>query len=175
MAEAAPLIKWNALAAETRAALAGKLSGLYGWSVENEIFDALEPERQQALLLLMRRFQELSLWDTVRRITNVYGRGGVGMDFEAWPLLRATLRRRRNFTSLMAGHRNNQGGFREKRANAGPSLHVVMVAVERAQWAAHFDHYNPVQSLSSFWRHIYYESFRGKLPGWRDVGGPLLS
>ena len=132
-------------------------------------------ERQQALLLLLRRFLELRLWEAVRTITNIYGEGGVGIEFVAWPVLRSTLERRRGFSRLLAGHRNNQGGFRERRKQPGPSLHVVMVATEERYWAAHFDRYNPLFSPLEAWRHIYREGIRGELPSWYEIGGPVTS
>jgi hypothetical protein len=42
-------------------------------------------DKQQAMMLLVDRLQTKGLWHLVKRITNVYGEGGVGMQFEAWP------------------------------------------------------------------------------------------
>lgn len=169
----APLLTWSHLREDTRAALSGKLNGLFGWLRTDEVFDSLAVNRQQALLLLLRRCQELRLWDTVRLISNIYGEGGVGIEFVAWPLLRSTLERRRGFTRLLAGHRNNEGGFRERKKTPGPALHVVMVENANHLWAAHFDLYDPLSSVVNLWRHIYREGWRRELPGWRQIGGPL--
>jgi hypothetical protein len=166
-------LKWNELAENTQAALGGKLDGLFGWSRTDEVFESLAVDRQQALLLLLRRLCSLKLWDAVRSVTNVYGEGGVGIDFIAWPLLRTTLERRRDFTKLLAGHRNNEGGFRERRKVTGPALHVVMVEMTSNRWATHFDRYDPLSSLLNLWRHLYREGWRRELPGWRDIGGPV--
>ena len=168
-----PLLTWRELHANTRAALDGKLDGLFGWSRTNEVFDSLAVNRQQALLLLLRRLQDRQLWDAVRLITNVYGEGGVGIEFTAWPGLRANLTRRRDFTSLMAGHRNNEGGFRERRRGGGPALHVVMVEMAQRRWATHFDLYDPLASLGELWRHIYLEGWRYQVPSWQQIGGPV--
>lgn len=170
--EAAKL-DWLALSEDTRAALSGKLDGLFGWPRTDEVFESLAVERQQALLLILRRLCNLKLWDAVRSVTNVYGEGGVGIDFTAWPMLRTELERRRDSTRLLAGHRNNEGGFRESKQLSGPALHVVMVETASQRWAAHFDLYDPLSSLLNLWRHIYREGWRRELPGWRDIGGPL--
>jgi len=169
----APLLTWSHLHEDNRAALSGKLDGLFGWSHSEAAFESLAVNRQQALLLLLRRFRELKLWDTVRLITNVYGEGGVGMEFIAWPFLRITLEGRRGFTALLAGHRNNEGGFRERKQLPGPALHVVMVERAKNRWAAHFDLYDPLSSVLDLWRHIYLEGWRQKLPSWRQIGGPF--
>lgn len=169
----APLLNWRDLHESTRSALGGKLDGLFGWSRTEDVFQSLAASRQQALLLLLRRLQSLNLWDAVHNITNVYGEGGVGIDFIAWPLLRSRLKRRRDFTSLLAGHRNNEGGFRERKKLSGPALHIVMVETAHCRWAAHFDLYDPLSSVRDLWRHIYLEGWRREVPGWRDIGGPL--
>ena len=166
-------LTWENLADSTRDALAGKLCGLYGGSNDQQVFDSLASDRQQALLLLNQRFVELRLWQAVRSVTNIYGIGGVGMDLVAWPMLRALLGRRRDFTTAYAGHRNNEGGFRERRKERGPSLHIVMVSIAESRWAAHFDLYNPLFSPLEAWRHIYHEGLRHRLPTWRQIGGPL--
>jgi len=166
------LLTWVQLQTSTKAALSGKLNGLFGWPRTDEVFDSLEVNRQQALLLLLRRLQDCNLWEYVRVISNVYGEGGVGIEFTAWPGLRAALSRRRNFTGRLAGHRNNEGGFRERRKD-GPVLHVVMVEMAERRWAAHFDFYDPLSGPSGLWRHIYRESWRRELPSWHHIGGPI--
>jgi hypothetical protein len=169
----APVLTWIHLNESTRFALSGKLDGLFGWSRTEEAFDSLAASRQQALLLLLSRFRKVKLWDAVRNITNVYGEGGVGVEFIAWPILRSALDRRRDFTKLLAGHRNNEGGFRERKKAAGPALHIVMVETVINRWAAHFDLYDPLLSITNLWRHIYREGWRREHPGWREIGGPL--
>ncbi|MCU1264167.1 MAG: hypothetical protein JWM21_485 [Acidobacteria bacterium] len=171
---AVPPLNWSELSVDSRAALSGKLDGLFGWSRTDEVFETLAANRQQALLLVLRRLQSVRLWDAVRRVTNVYGKGGVGLDFIAWPVLRSTLERRRGFTRLLGGHRNNEGGYRERKKIAGPALHLVMVETAAHRWAAHFDLYDPLSSLLNLWRHLYHEGWRRELPGWQDIGGPVL-
>ena len=169
----ATVLTWAHLNQSTRFALSGKLDGLFGWSRTDEAFESLGVTRQQALLLLLNRFRKVKLWDAVRNITNVYGEWGVGIDFIAWPVLQSTLGRRRDFTKLLAGHRNNEGGFRERKKVAGPALHIVMVETAISRWAAHFDLYDPLLSMMNLWRHIYREGWRRELPGWREIGAPL--
>ena len=169
-----PLLTWRQLSEDTRAALRGKLDGLFDWPRTDEVFDSLAVNRQQALLLLHRRFEERRLWDSVRLITNVYGEGGVGIEFKAWPFLYSNLKGRRDFTSLMAGHRNNEGGFRERRKSTGSALHIVMVKRAENHWAAHFDLYDPLSSIGDLWRHIYLEGWRHQVPRWQQIGGPVL-
>jgi hypothetical protein len=166
-------LSWSELSITNRTALGGKLDGLFGWSRTSEVFDALAAERQQALLLLLRRLRSLTLWDAVRAITNVYGERGVGVDFIAWPELRSRLERRRDLTRFLAGHRDNEGGFRERKRTSGPALHLVMVEQAASRWAAHFDLYDPLSSLLNLWRHLYREGWRRQLPHWQDIGGPL--
>jgi hypothetical protein len=164
------ILSWSDLAGETRMALEGKLKGLFGWQREDEIFDSLSVDKQQALLILLKRFQELGLWDAVRRVTNVYGEGGVGMDFAAWPVLRSRLDSRRDFTRRFAAHRNNSGGFLEWRKGGKPTLHLVYLDGGERRWAAHFDLYNPFASPLNALRHLYHEKLRGELPNWRQIG-----
>ena len=167
------LLTWRQLNENTRAALSGKLDELFGWPATSEVFESLAVDRQQALLQILRRFQQLKFWEAVRRITNVYGEGGVGIEFSSWPILRSTLERRRDFTGLLAGHRNNDGGFRERKKQPGPALHIVMVKKEANLWAAHFDLYDPLRSLGDLWRHIYREGWRHEVPNWYQISAPL--
>jgi hypothetical protein len=169
MAAEPSLLKWRDLSDDTRAALSGKLAGLFGWAETNSVFESLAVERQQALLLILQRMQELRLWDSVHFVTNVYGEGGVGINFVSWPNLRSILTRRADFTTRLAGHRNNEGGFRERKKKSGPALHMVIVKREGNLWAAHFDLYDPLLSVKDFWRHIYRESWRRQLPNWRQI------
>ena len=166
-------LSWRELNADARAALQGKLEGLYGHERDESAFDALAVDKQQALLILVRRLRELKLWDTVRRVENVSGEGGTGMNFAAWPLLESTLRRRKDFTSWFATHGDTAGGFLE-RGKALAALHILYVEDgERRSWAAHFDLYNPWASPASAWRHLLHEKLRHETPGWRAIRAAL--
>jgi hypothetical protein len=164
---------WADLDQETRAALDGKLDGLYGYGPTPVAFDSIPVDKQQALLLLMRRLIALKLWDAVRRIDNVYGEGGVGMYFTAWPFLNSALRSRKDFTSLLARHSDNSGGFLEKsRVNA--TLHFLYIdqtGPERGErhWHVHFDLHGPWGSPLSTARHLWREKFRAQHPNWRVI------
>ena len=80
-----PRLSWPQLAAETRVALGRTLECLYERHDPSAAFDALAVDKQQALLLFVRRLGQLELWSAVRRVVNVYGQGSVGIDFEASP------------------------------------------------------------------------------------------
>jgi hypothetical protein len=163
---------WRELREETRHALAGKLVGLYGLERDEYAFDALPEDKQQALLMLARRLGELDLWEPVRRIENVYGEGGVGMSFQAWPVLVSTLRRRDDFTTLFASHSDNTGGFLE-RGRTRASLHFLYVDGVVRKWAVHFDLYNPWSSPLNAWRHFLHEKIRGETPDWKAISDAL--
>lgn len=167
-------LRWRELTEETRVALNRRLEGLYGAARDEEGFDALAFDKQQALLILMRRFIELKLWETVRRVENVYGEGGVGMNFDAWPMLHSALERRRGFTSRFANHGDTTGGFIERGVGRA-SLHLLYVDKEGEQrrWAAHFDLYNPWASPANAWRHLLNEKFRHYTPDWRAIGASI--
>lgn len=162
-------LRWGKLPETVRAALERKLEGLYGGSGDEAVFDALAVDKQQALLILVRRFLNLKLWDAVRRIENVYGEGGVGMNFIAWPYLESTLRRRENFTTWFAKHHNTTKGFIE-RGTGRASLHILY-SDDRATrgWEAHFDLYNPWSSPLNAWRHLLHEKMRRETPDWRII------
>ena len=117
---------WDELDEVTRAALDNKLDALYGYERSAAAFESIPVEKQQALLKIMRRLAALNLWSAVRRIDNLYGEGGVGMYFMAWPFLGSTLRRRRDFTRWFARHRDNSGGFLEK-TQPMASLHFLYI------------------------------------------------
>ena len=166
-------LRWRELPRATQWALYRKLEGLYGNARDEDAFDSLAVDKQQALLILTRRLIELDLWPIVRRVGNVYGEGGVGMDFEAWPLLLSTLRRSRNFTSRFANHGNTTGGFIERGVGRA-SLHVLYVDKDKERrWAAHFDLYNPWASPVNAWRHLLEEKIRGYTPDWRAIGASI--
>ncbi len=83
-------VRWWDLPYETREGLSGKLSGLWGAATDEMAFDALTIDKQQALLIILSRLQAKNLWPFVRKINNVYGEGGVGIGFDAWPGLKST-------------------------------------------------------------------------------------
>jgi len=163
-------LTWADLDAETRENLDSKLDGLYGFGSTPNAFSTIAIDKQQALLLLMRRLVALKLWDAVRLIDNVYGEGGVGIYFSAWPYLWSTLQRRKDFTRFFARHPHNSGGFLEKsRLNA--SLHFLYIddgGPER-HWHVHFDLYGPWGSPLTTARHLLREKFMARHPSWRDI------
>ncbi|HEY0079038.1 MAG TPA: hypothetical protein VGB73_10360 [Pyrinomonadaceae bacterium] len=161
--------KWRELSPEIRAALARKLDGLYGAECDERAFDGLAVDKQQALLIFARRMERLKLWGAVERVENVYGTGGVGMNFRARPLLASVLRLREDFSALWAAHAGTSGGFRERR-RARATLHFLYTGDEpRRVWTVHFDLYNPLASLVGAWRHFYHESLRSSTPDWRAI------
>lgn len=167
------VLTWRELSAATRHALDQRLIGLYERETDESAFDALALDKQQALLILLRRFRELKLWETVRRVENVYGLGGVGMNFAVWPFIKSTLERRADFTSWFARHRDTTGGWIERGVGRA-SLHVLYVDKDgERRWAAHFDLYNPWASPMNAWRHLLNEKFRHYTPDWRAIGSSL--
>lgn len=167
-------LRWHELSDHARALLEGKLRGLYGLGTDAAAFDNLETDKQQALLLVAGRLDELRLWETVRRVENVYGTNGVGMNFEAWPELASRLRSRNDFTRRFARHKGNAGGFLE-RGRALATIHFLYRenrAGER-RWAVHFDLYNPLFSPRGAWRHLLREKVGGLTPDWRMVRAAL--
>ncbi len=165
-------LRWRRLPVEMRRALEHRLEGLYGHRQDEAAFDSLQVDKQQSLLLVARRFQELGLWGDVRRVENVYGLGGVGMDFAARPALKTKLSRDKNFTTRFAGHHNTSGGFIERRRRRA-SLHILFVENGECRWAAHFDLYNPLAWPLNTWRHLLYEKICGITPDWRAIGDEL--
>jgi hypothetical protein len=163
---------WRDLREETRLALARKLEGLYGHERDETAFDFLAEDKQQALLILLRRLSELELWNAVRRIENVYGLGGVGMCFTSWPVLLSSLQGRDDFTTLFANHSDNAGGFLE-RGRLRASLHFLHTDRDALSWGVHFDLYNPWASPLNAWRHLVHEKFRGKTPDWKVIKNAL--
>lgn len=176
-------LNWNQLPAEIRFHLSRKLEGLYSQPSDAAAFSTLAQDKQQALLIIFRRLEQLRLWDWVRRIENVYGLGGVGMSFSAWPGFHRTLARHRHFTSLWATHKNANGGFRE-RGRRQAVLHFLYpdqanqpVATSGVQtnnlWMVHFDLYNPLASPACFWRHWWRESLGRQTPDWQAIDKAL--
>lgn len=168
----APTLRWRELPFRTQEALDRRLEGLYGVTRDEEAFNALAADKQWALLILARRFLELKLWEAVRRVENVYGQGGVGMNFDAWPMLHSTLRRRRDFTSRFANHGDTTGGFIERGVGRA-SLHILFVDNGKRRWAAHFDLYNPWASPVNAWQHLLHEKLRGYTPDWRAISASI--
>lgn len=165
-------LRWRDLPENFLVALDRKLEGLYGGTNQEEVFDSLALDKQQALLLIARRFLELNLWEAVRRIENLYGEGGVGMNFTAWPFIRSTLERRRDFTKRLARHGRKGGGFMERGAKLA-SLHLLYADGGARHWEVHFDLYNPWASPLHAWRHLVRERLRRELPDWRVIGRAL--
>jgi hypothetical protein len=168
-AAANSLIRWRALPIDVREQLGGKLAGLWGAASDEAAFDALAIDKQQALLLIYRSLQSKGLWHLIKKIDNVYGEGGVGISFEAWPLIRSTLSRRKDFTTLFANHKDTTGGFYEK-GRPDAVLHFLYQDGNPPKWYVHFDLHSPVHSLKSAAKHIRHE-FLGKLtPDCKMIG-----
>lgn len=165
-------LSWSALALDVREALTGKLEGLWQAPSDAAAFDSWELDKQQALLLLLERLQAKHLWQVVRRITNVYGEGGVGLQFVAWPIVESTLSRRRDFTRRFANHKDTSGGFYEKRRSQAV-LHFLYQEGEPRVWYVHFDLYSPVHSVGSALKHLRHEFIGGLTPDWRMIANCL--
>jgi len=159
---------WSELAADLRDALNGKLAGLWDAPTDEAAFNALSVDKQQALLLILARLQAKDAWHFIRNVTNVYGEGGVGIEFNSWPLLEATLARRKDFTRRWANHRNTSGGFYEK-SRIDAVLHFLFVNGAPRRWYVHFDLYSPVHSAVSAFRHVRHEFIRKATPDWRMI------
>lgn len=165
-------LTWEKLSYDTRELLQGKLAGLWGAATDAAAFDSWTIDKQQAMLLLLDRMQTKGLWHVVRRITNVYGEGGVGMQFEGWPVIESTLKRRQDFTRLMANHKDTTGGFYEKKRGEAV-LHFLFQEGDPRTWYVHFDLYSPVHSPGSAFKHLRHE-FLGKIkPDWQMIAKHL--
>jgi hypothetical protein len=159
---------WSELAADLRNALTGKLEGLWDAATDESAFNALSVDKQQALLLLLAQLQEKEIWHLIRNITNIYGEGGVGIEFSSWPQLESILARRRDFTKRWANHRDTSGGFYEK-SRKSAVLHFLYVNATPRRWYVHFDLYSPVHSAASAFRHVRHEFIRKATPDWRMI------
>jgi hypothetical protein len=159
---------WAELTDTTRELLTGKLAGLWGATTDAEAFDSWTLDKKQALLLLLDRMQGKGLWHLVKRVTNVYGEGGVGLQFEAWPMIESTLSRRHDFTRRFANHSDTSGGFYEKQRGEA-ILHFLFQEGEPRTWYVHFDLYSPVHSPGSVWRHVRHEMIGKVKPDWRVI------
>ena len=162
-------LTWANLPYETRELLTGKLAGLWGAASDEAAFDSWTVDKKEGMLLLLNRLDCKGLWHLVKKVTNVYGEGGVGLQFEAWPMIESTLKRRRDFTRIFANHKDTHGGFYEKdRPDA--ILHFLFQEGQPRTWYVHFDLYSPVHSPGSVWKHFRHE-FVGKVkPDWRMIG-----
>src|SRR5215813_4988992 len=80
-------LTWGTLSRETRELFTGKLVGIWGATSDEAAFDSWPLDKKQALLLLAERMNEKGLWQLVKLVTNVYGEGGVGIQFLAWPMI----------------------------------------------------------------------------------------
>lgn len=155
-----------------RHSLSGKLAGLWDAPDDQTAFNLLAEDKQQALLLLTRRLGAKDLWNAVRRIKNVYGNGGVGIDFEAWPFLESALSRRADFTRSFAKRKTVAGGFYEKGRRTAV-LHFLYHDTTPRLWHVHFDLYSPVSSLQSAVRHLRHEYFGRLRPDWQIIAAAL--
>jgi hypothetical protein len=165
--DAAPIL-WKDIPAATRVDLTGRLSGLWGAISDEAAFNSFAVDKQQALLLMLNRLREKRLWQVIRKVENIYGEGGVGMQFSAWPFILSTLNARKDFTRFFANHKDTTRGFYEK-GRSDAVLHFLYVQGQPQKWYVHFDLYSPVYSLISLLKHVRYE-FIGKLtPDWRMI------
>ena len=163
---------WEHLDRDTRELLYGRLVGLWGAQTDSAAFESWEVDKQQALLLLLNRMCAKDLWHVVRQVTNVYGEGGVGLQFVAWPLVESLLKRRKDFTKRFANHKDTTGGFYE-RLRHDAVLHFLFQEGDPRIWYVHFDLYSPVHSPGSALKHLRHE-FLGKVkPDWRSISACL--
>ncbi len=169
MSAAAESLSWARLAEGRRAALGGRLAGLFEHTSDEAAFDSLAADKQQALLLFVGRLGSLGLWDSVRRVTNVYGMGGVGLEFVAAGDFSAALDAHPSFTRRFAAHGDTAEGFLEK-GRSRAALHILRPRDGRDwHWAAHFDLHSPLATPASALRHFYLEKVRGRTPDWREI------
>jgi hypothetical protein len=167
-------IRWSELPSNTQELLKGKLAGLWGAESDAAAFESWSVDKQQALLLLLARLDQKRLWPLVQKITNVYGEGGVGLQFLAWPMIESTLKRRNDFTRRFANHKDTSGGFYEKKRSAAV-LHFLFQEGDPRTWYVHFDLYSPVHSPKSALLHLRHE-FLGKIkPDWQLIAKALDS
>jgi len=161
-------LRWGDLPDELREALKDKLTGLWGATSDEEAFNSLSIDKQQALLIISSRLREKGLWQFAQQIRNVYGEDGVGIEFTPAPVLESTLARRKDFTRRLARHRDTSGGFYEK-GQAEAALHFLYVKQIPPRWYVHFDLYSPVHSARSAFKHLRVEYFRKFRPNWQVI------
>jgi hypothetical protein len=167
-------LRWDDLSDDLREALSGKLAGLWGAPSDEEAFNSLFVDQQQALLLFLFRLRVKGLWHVVGAITNLYGRAGVGIEFTPCPVIESTLSRRKDFTRFLARHKDTSGGYYEK-GRAEAALHFLHVDDTSKRWYVHFDLYSPVHSPRSAFKHIVYEVIGKVRPDWRIIQQRLKS
>lgn len=167
-AELPRLLRWDELPPETRQKFRGKLKGLWDAPDDERAFNDLSLDKQRALMLLERHLSNKDLWQAIRQIQNVYGNGGVGLDFEAWPYLESTLSQRKDFTRLFAKRKSVEGGFYE-RGRRRAVLHFLYHAGTPRRWHVHFDLYSPVSSPVNFLKHLRHEHFGKLRPDWQLI------
>ena len=160
------------LSRETRELLKGKLAGLWGAASDEAAFDSWTIDKKYALLLLLKRMRAKELWHVVKRVTNVYGEGGVGLQFDAWPVIESNLSRRPDFTRRFANHKDTSGGFYEK-GREEAVLHFLFQEGQPRTWYVHFDLYSPVHSTGSAWKHLRFEFLSKTKPDWRRIAKSL--
>jgi hypothetical protein len=168
----AELLSWSDLSWESRELLTGKLIGLWGAESDQAAFESWTIDKQQGILLLLQRMQARNLWRLVRQVTNVYGEGGVGLQFFAWPMIESTLTRSPDFTTRFANHKDTTGGFYEK-GRAEVVLHFLFQEGDPRLWYVHFDLYSPVHSPNSAIKHLRHEFLNKVKPDWRLVAKHL--
>jgi hypothetical protein len=171
-AKTSDTLRWSDLPSETRELLVGRLVGIWGAPTDQAAFDSWPIDKQQALIILAHRLADKNLWHVVKQVTNVYGEGGVGIQFLAWPVIESTLKRRSDFTRRFANHKDTTGGFYEKR-RGDAVLHFLFQEGDPRQWYVHFDLYSPVHSIASAVRHLRHEFIRGVKPDWRLISKHL--
>ena len=167
LTDESPII-WRDLPGDVREALAGKLAGLWGAVDDETAFNGLAVDKQQTLLILASRLRAKNLWQVIRKIDNVYGEGGVGIGFLAWPCVKSTLSARRDFTRRMANHKDTTGGFYEK-GRADAVLHFLYEEGNPQKWYVHFDLYSPAHSPRSALKHFRHEYIGKTTPDWRMI------
>lgn len=165
-------LRWVELPTAARADLAHRLDGLYGHAGDEDAFDVLAVDKQQALLLFAVRLRESDLWREIEKIQNVYGLGGVGLDVRARRSLADTLDAHKGFTSRFANHDDTANGFYEK-GRTRAALHFLRMKGDDHLWTVHFDLHSPTGTVRSLFRHWWYESWRGETPDWRAIKAAL--
>ncbi|HEX8634320.1 MAG TPA: hypothetical protein VF703_09245 [Pyrinomonadaceae bacterium] len=166
-------LRWNDLPETLRADLVRKLEGLYGHADGATAFDALAADKQQALLLFADRLRELNLWREIESVENIYGVGGVGMNFRARRGLGRALAAHGRFTSRFAAHADCAEGFFE-RGRARAALHLLRMKGDAARWSVHFDLHAPTATPFSALRHFWSEKVRGEMPDWEAIKSALV-
>ena len=159
---------WQKLSDESREALTGKLAGLWGATSDEAAFNGCAFDKQQTLLIMVARLEAKALWHIIKKIDNVYGEGGVGLAFSAWPVIESTLSTRKDFTRFLAKRKNTTGGFYEK-GRAEAALHILYVQGLPQRCYVHFDLFSPVYSPLSFFKHWRYEVIGKLTPDWRMI------